>query len=236
MTKIASPGCSPAWHFYVGDMRTPKVTFDFLEVARGKVGFKPRVVGTPVWIDNISARSIEAFSYPGPPRPLGVHYAPESMVTDWQVLGPLTRTYPEIEKNGRSSDRVLRDAGVDRRWQPLATDPRGAVVTGRITEFLGSRTVAYFAATIEVPRGEKAELQLSSIDDLAVWLNGTFDGYWGRDRFAWYDVGTNPEHRPTGTLPLATGTNRLLIRVRGGQYATGGFFARLVRTPDVSYW
>jgi hypothetical protein len=57
-------------------------------VERGEVGFKPRVVGTPVWIDNISARSIEAFSYQGPPRPLGVHYAPESMVTDWQVLVP----------------------------------------------------------------------------------------------------------------------------------------------------
>ncbi len=107
-----------ACHFYVGDMRTPKVTFDFLEVERGKVGFKPRVVGTPVWIDNISARSIEAFSYQGPPRPLGVHYAPESMVTDWQVLGPLTRTY---RRNRKGRPFVRPGAPRCRSRQTLAT-------------------------------------------------------------------------------------------------------------------
>jgi hypothetical protein len=84
-----------------------------------------------------------------------------------------------------------------------------------------------------VPEGQRARFELSSLDNLAFWTDGVFDGYFElRDRFAWHDFGRNPDHpRTNGYSLLGPGTHRLLVRVRGGQYATGGFFARLVAEP-----
>ena len=45
-------------HFYVADMKTPKLTFDHYEHDFGLVGFKPRVVGGDVWLDNVRADSM----------------------------------------------------------------------------------------------------------------------------------------------------------------------------------
>jgi hypothetical protein len=114
-------------------------------------------------------------------------------------------------------------------WRAFETDRRGAVLTGTVTDYLGSRTVAYFATTIEVADGQKAALEFSTIDSLAVWVDGRFRGHMYPDRFAWYDFGSGPKH-PTeyGAVALHSGTNRILVRVRGGQYATGGFYARVV--------
>ena len=67
-----------------------------------------------------------------------------------------------------------------------------------------------------------------SVDDLATWVDGVFEGYWLRDRFAWYDFRGIADD---DGLPLPPGVHHLLVRVRGGQYATGGFFARVVREP-----
>jgi len=51
--RFAAEVVGRSCHFYVGDMETPKVTFDYYEYDSGMAGFKPRVVGGPVWIDNI---------------------------------------------------------------------------------------------------------------------------------------------------------------------------------------
>lgn len=222
-------------HFYVGDMKTPKVTFDFFESDSGKAGFKPRVVGSPAWIDNIRATAIPELSYRGPRRPLGIEYEPERLVTHWSVLGPLTRTHKEAEVAEAPIRVSVSDGGTKHRWREFKTDPRGAVLTGRVTDFLGSKTVAYFATEIRVREGESAKLEFSSIDNLAVWVNGVFRGYGDRDQFAWHDFGKNPAHPPTaGSDSLAPGINHVLVRVRGGQYATGGFFARVVRAPTTT--
>ncbi|MCP3956465.1 MAG: hypothetical protein GY719_01290 [bacterium] len=229
--RFAAEVVGPVCHFYVGDMTTPKVTFDYYEHASGKAGFKPRVVGGPVWIDNVRAVAIDGLSYGGPIRPPGIEHEPGKLLTDWQVLGPLSSAVPAVEKaTGPGTDGVFQD-GAWHRWRRFATDPRGAVVTGRLTEFYGDRNLAYLRTTIEVAEGEQAELQISTIDDLAGWTNGVFHGYWTRDRFAWYDF---RKVEPGDGLPLEPGTHHLLLRVRGGQYATGGFFARVVREARTS--
>ncbi len=219
-------------HFYAGDMKIPKVTFDFYEGTAGKAGFKPRVVGGPVRIDNVRVTAIDELSYRGPRRPLGIAYDTSDAIMDWQVLGPLTRSYPEVEAATGRVERVT-DVGTEHRWRPFPADPRGAVVTGRVTDFLGSRTAAYFRTTVEVGKGEEGRFELSSLDPMALWVGDGFDGYIElRDRFAWHDFGRNPEHPPTGGYTtLGPGSHDILIRVRGGDYATGGFFARLTRRP-----
>jgi len=227
---FAAEVVGPVCHFYVGDMVVPKVTFDFYEAGRGKAGFKPRVVGGRVWLDDVRVTAIEGLSYRGPRKPDGIEYAPDEMISGWRVLGPLARAVEALERAPRPQDQGVVDDGVARAWAAFETDPRGAVVTGRVTEFLGSRTVAYFHTTVEVPAGETARIEFSSIDDLALWLDGRFDGYLTRDPVAWHDAGRNPDHPPTDVLSIGPGTHELLIRVRGGQYATGGFFARLVRS------
>jgi len=223
-----------ACHFYVGDMTVPRVTFDFYEGSGGKAGFKPRVVGGRVWLDNVRVSAIDELSYRGPRQPEGIVYVPDEMITDWHVLGPLTRAVESVERARRPQGHDVVDDGMTQKWRAFETDPRGAVVTGRVTEFLGSRTVAYFHTTVEVPPGENARVEFSSIDDLALWLDGRFDGYLTRGAVAWYDAGRNPDHPPTDVLSLGPGAHQLLVRVRGGQYATGGFFARLVRGPVVA--
>jgi hypothetical protein len=93
--------------------------------------------------------------------------------------------------------------------------------------------VGYFRTRVHVAEGEQAVLEFSALDDMAIWLDGRFEGYSYGDRNAWYDFGINPDHPPSpGTsLPLHPGDNHVLIRVRGGRYAAGAFFARVTRTP-----
>jgi hypothetical protein len=70
---------------------------------------------------------------------------------------------------------------------------------------------------------------LSSVDDLAIWLDGRFLGFSSGEDAAWWDVDSNPDHPGVRALVrLRKGTSHLVIRVVGGSYATGGFFARLV--------
>lgn len=211
-------------HLYVGDLETPQVTFDLYEGESGKAGFKPREVGGAVWIDNVQVQALERFGYAGPRLPAGIEYHPERLVTDWRALGPLPATLPEVESSAQPA------AGGRRPWRAFATDARGAVVSGRLTEYTGSRTVAYFATAIDLAPGEDGTLQFSTADNLAVWSNGKFAGYFDRDPFAWHDFSTGPK-RPAeyASIPLLPGRNQVLVRVRGGQYATGGFFARVVR-------
>lgn len=188
--RFAAEVVGKVCHFYVGDLQTPKVTFDLYEGDTGKAGFKPREVGGAVWIDNLRVTAIPQLSYRGPRLPAGINYQPEKLVTEWHVLGPLTKAALEIETAAAPvAVTSITDAATVQRWRKFATDARGAVVTGQVNEYTGSRTVAYFATAIQLKEGETATLQFSTVDNLAVWRNGKFEGYFDRDQFAWHDFG-----------------------------------------------
>lgn len=205
-------------HFYVGDAQHPQVTFSYLELDRGAVGMHPRSVGADVWVDNVVITSIDAFTYDGPPRP-GRIYEPEQLVTDWEVAGPFA---------GSRDDLARRPGDFVDAWRPFATDARGAVITGRVVDAHGPRKEAYFRTRFEAERAGEAVLHLSSVDDMALWINGRFWWFIPRGRLAWYDFWKNPEHAGRRIpIPLRAGSNEIVIRVRGGVYASGGFFARI---------
>ena len=208
-----------AVHVYIGATTTPQLTFEGFEGERGAFGLQPRSVGGAVWVDNLEVTRQPALSYGGPPVPRPA-YAPESLITAWRVAGPFAAT------DDRAAQRP--DApGVT--WRPLATDHRGAVVTGRIVDYHGPRTTAYLRTSLTVPADGRAVLEVSTVDDLAVWLNGAFQGFVPRQDAAWFDVGVTPEHAGRRLpLTLRAGTNDVVLRVRGGVYASGGFFARFV--------
>jgi hypothetical protein len=208
-----------AVHVYIGGAATPQLTFDGFEGERGAFGLQPRSVGGTVWVDNLRVTRQPALSYSGPPVPLPA-YAPESLITAWRVAGPLAAT------DDRTAQRP--DApGVT--WRPLATDHRGAVVTGRIVDYHGPHTVAYLRTSFTAPADGRVVLEVSTVDDLAVWLNGAFEGFVPRQDAAWFDVGRTPAHAGRLIpLTLRAGTNDVVLRVRGGVYASGGFVARLV--------
>lgn len=90
-------------------------------------------------------------------------------------------------------DLAIRSDGRMLRWRPFAADHRGAVATGRVTELRGSRRVAYFHARVEAARTGDAELWLSTVDDLAIWVNGKFVGFAARQGYAWWEA---IDHRP----------------------------------------
>jgi hypothetical protein len=206
-------------HFYVGDMETPQVTFGMFEYDSGALGFQPRSIGAPVLLDNVHAERIDRFAYDGPPRP-DIVYQPDSLVTEWEVAGP----YPE---HMEAIERDMRDPPGG--WRPAPVDARGAVITAAVTDYRGPRTVGYFRAHVTVPRDTVLALHLSSVDDVAIYINGRFTGgFIPRQPLAWWDFWKNPDHAGYPVhLELEAGTNRVLIRTRGGVYASGGFFARL---------
>lgn len=218
--EVAGRDC----HVYVGDMREPALTFDLFEGQSGRVGFKPRVAGFPVWLDNVRISSIPRLSYQGDPRP-SIEYDPDSLLTEWEAIGPLPAPDAEIERTG----------GGD-RWRPFATDRRGAVVTARLTRYLGDRPVAYFRTRVVSESPRETVLHISSTEELALWVNGRFLGFVYRDGYVsgdndwntWHDFATNPDHAGRRvTIDLIAGDNKIVVRSRAGQFAAGGFFARL---------
>lgn len=210
-----------ACHFYVGDVNAPQITFPFFEFDNGAVGLQPRAAGGDVWVDNIVVTPIEKFAYQGPPHPMGIQYDPEAMVTDWTLLGPLAET----------DDAVARDPqSAPQGWKPFATDARGAVVTARVVDYHGPATVAYFRTEIMRDEAGPAVLRLSTVDDLAIWVNGRFRAFVPRQERAWYDFWRNDAHEGASVpIDLVDGKNEIVVRVRGGVYASGGFFARIER-------
>jgi hypothetical protein len=218
-------------HIYIDDMDTPKITFALYEGTSGQVGFNSRVAGSPTWIDNILVTSIEKLQYDGPGIP-DIRYQTDSLITDWEVIGPVAGATAAIERSG-PGPRVI-DSGQEYTWQPFETDLRGAVISGRVTEFRGGRPVAYFRTTMSVDEPRQAVLHFSSVDELAVWVNGRFQGYVYRQGYvddddwnAWYDFWENPDHEGSrATVDLEAGENHIVIRTYNGQFASGGFFAK----------
>jgi hypothetical protein len=99
----------------------------------------------------------------------------------------------------------------------------------RIVDYHGSRTVAHFRSHVERAASGPAQLRISTVDDLALWVNGRFHWFIPRADSAWPDFLHNAT-RKTQHIPLdlLTGRNELVFRVRGGVYASGGFFAAVV--------
>jgi hypothetical protein len=113
-------------------------------------------------------------------------------------------------------------------WRPFPLDPRAAIETGRVIDYHGPNTVAYFKTVVRAREASRATLRLSTIDDLALWLNGRFQGFIPRQENAWADHWSNPAHKGDEVpLHLLAGENSIVLRVRGGTYASGGFFARV---------
>lgn len=231
--KFKAEIIGPVCHFYVGDMFTPKVTFDLYEHIGGLVGFKPRVVGYPVWIDNIEVVSIKHFSYNGPNIP-SIVYEPDALITNWESIGPLPKPVEEIEQFNDPSESKIQTKDRTYTWKPFLTDKRGAVVTGKITEYQGERPLAYFRTILESEIEKNVVLHFSTLDELALWVNGSFIGYiyrngygprGNRDWNSWFDFWKNPQHKGRKVpIKLNPGKNQIIIRVRNGQYASGGFF------------
>jgi hypothetical protein len=206
-------------HFYVGDMATPQLTFPLFEGRAGAVGLQPRSVGGPVWVDNVLVTSIDRLAYSGEPRPGLPAYAPRELLGSWQAIGPFDRTHDAI---------VDGSLPPNSSWQPFDVDARGAVVTGRIVDYHGTRTVAYFRTSCASSREADATLHFSTVDDLAIWVNGRFQWFLPRAEAAWFDFWSDPKHKGQQIpVTLKQGSNEIVIRVRGGVYASGGFFARL---------
>jgi len=226
MIEVSGSEC----HLYVGDMTRPAITFDLFEGASGLVGFKPRVVGEPVWVDNVRISSIAGLTWEGSAIP-ELEYSPHELLTQWEVHGPLERPDPAVEGGG----------GEPVSWLPFETDRRGAVVTGRVTEFAGARSVAYFRTSIVSPSEREAVLHFSTTDEIALWVNDEFRGYVYRDGYispdndwnAWYDFWSDPAHAGSRVpVDLDEGVNQVVVRVRNGQFAVGGFFARLEKAEE----
>ena len=172
-----------------------------------------------MWVDNIRITSIERLSYTGPPIP-SLRPDRSGLLTEWTVAGPFTETDDTLAQSPE------RYAG---KWRPFETDDRGAVVSSRVVDYHGRNTVAYFGTGIRSETARRAELRLSTVDDLAIWLNGRFHSFVPRGDAAWFDFLRNPERKPLSIpLELTPGTNELVMRVRGGVYASGGFFAAVV--------
>ncbi len=207
-----------AMHVYIGPSNVPQMTYAAYERASGLLGLQPRSVGGPVWVDDVSVRAIDRLSYDGGARP-SPSASLDGLLTSWRLAGPFERT----------NDRIAQRPAAFGSWAAVATDARGAVVTGRDVDYHGPRTVAYYRATIPSSSGRQAELAFGTVDDLAIWINGHFEGFVPRQDNAWFDVHVNPAH-PGRRVPvtLRQGTNDVVVRVRGGVYASGGFFSRLI--------
>jgi len=104
------------------------------------------------------------------------------------------------------------------------------VLSSRVTEYRGARRVTYFHAPVDADAPGPAVLEISTADDLAIWLNGGFIGFAASQAAAWWDAGVDAAHAPVRAhVTLREGTNHLHVRVTGGVYATGGFFVRVRR-------
>ena len=208
-----------ATHFYVGGSSIPQLTFADFERRSGRVGLQTRSVGGEVWVDNVRITAIERLAYSGPPIP-PLRPDRSGLLTDWAVAGPLTHT----------DDRLAQTPGqYANKWRRFDTDSRGAVVSSRVVDYHGPNTVAYFRTRVPAWTDHTAELRLSTIDDLAIWLNGRLRAHVARSGAAWFDFLQNPAREAQSIpLPLKSGTNELVVRVRGGVYGSGGFFAAIV--------
>lgn len=218
----------PACHFYLGDMKTPKITFDYLEYSSGRVGLKPRFSGAEVWVDNISVNSIDEFAYKGPIQPAGITYTRDKMITDWDYIGPFSNNVNEIEMDGFNREKSYIVNNNEYRWQPFNADERGCTLTGKICNAYDNMMMVYFHREIISEKGGEATLEFFSSNRILFRLNGELVDSFNQKTNMWYDFLENPAHKGRSVkLNLKPGKNDLLILVMGGRYSGDGFYAAI---------
>lgn len=218
----------PVCHYYVDDMNTPRMTYEYFEYASGRVGFKPRFAGSESWVDNVAIKPINELSYKGPGLPAGRNYEPGKLITRWDVLGPFHRRMKEIEDLGFQREKLYDYQQKKLQWQPFEPDPRGCVVAGRVLERFSGRTYGYFHTELLSDEKKEMMLQFSSSNTLLVWINNRLIGNTNAQFSPWYDFWYNPKHKGDKfTIALEPGVNHVVVLVKGGRYGGDGFYAHL---------
>ena len=242
-TKAVKPGqwghfkaeiVGPACHFYVTDMETPMITSNFFEFSSGRVGFKPRFAGAEVWIDNIKVTPLEELSYKGPSIPAGVTYKPEELLTHWKAVGPFSRRIREIETNGYQPDKSYPDRSQTYKWEPFESDPRGCIVTGKLTNRFSFQLFVYLYTEIEndSPAPKDVAFEFSTTNPLVLWVNNKQVGDISNQSYCWYDFRENPGHKGEKLkATLEPGKNRIMVLDMGGNYGGDGFYAYCNMNP-----
>ncbi|MCP4151092.1 MAG: hypothetical protein GY757_25330 [bacterium] len=220
--EVAGAAC----HFYLDDMTTPKITYDYFESTNGRVGFKPRFAGSQAWVDNVTVTSIKELSYKGEIMPAGITYKPEKLLTKWQVIGPFPRRMKEIETDGYQPGKTYTFENEEYKWRTFETDGRGCVVSGRVCERFSLKRFAYFHTEITAPEKTKATLKFSNTIPLTVWVNKERVGEVPQQFSAWYDFIDNPKHEGNKLrVFLKAGKNETVLLVKGARYGGDGFYA-----------
>lgn len=221
----------PVCHFYVDDMKTPKITYNFFEFSSGRVGFKPRFVGTPCWLDNIKVTSIRDLSYKGPLLPAGIIYKPDKLLNKWDFIGPFSGRRKDIEAEGFVPEKQYSEGIRKYGWQVFDTDGRGCVVAGRVIERFSGKWYAYFHTVLHSQAKQEIELEFSSSVPLVLWVNGDAAGEIWNQFVTWYDFWENPGHEGRKVkVNVNPGINHMVVLVKGGRYGGDGFYA--YRHPD----
>lgn len=219
--EISGPVC----HFYVNDMKTPKITYDYFEFSSGRVGFKPRYIGSECWVDNIVITSIDELSYKGPGLPEGRKYEPESLITKWDTIGPFSRRMREIEKDGYLPEKSYTYNNGESKWKPFEADPRGCVASGRVVEMYSGEWFAYFHTEISSDSKKEVTLHFGTTNSLGLWMNSVFVQNIPGHFTIWPDFRTNPKHEGAKVkVSLEVGVNHLIVLVKGGRYGGDGFY------------
>lgn len=220
--EIAGPVC----HFYVDDMKTPKVTYDYFEYSSGRVGFKPRFVGSECWLDNITVASIKELSYKGPALPAGRTYKPERFLTEWHAIGPFYRRIKEIEAEGFLPGKSYVSDNREFKWNPFHADGRGCVVSARVCERFSGRRYAYFHTEIPSESKKEVTLHFTSTNNMVFWVNQALKGNISARFAIWDDFWYNIDHQGDKfQVTLEPGINHVTVLVRGGSYGGDGFYA-----------
>lgn len=215
-----------ACHFYIKDMETPLITYDFHELDSGRIGFKPRFTGAEVWIDNITVESIKEFAYKGPRMPSGITYKPGELLTDWKVAGAFTRRIKEIEEGGYDAGKSYKDEGKEYKWTPFETDPRGCAIFGQLTNRFSYEFFVYFHTEIHSDSEKEVTFDFSSTNPMVLWVNNKRAGNVGKQLVSWHDFREHPDHKGSRIkTTLKPGKNSILLLARGGNYGGDGFYA-----------
>ena len=208
---------------YVDDLSTPVAEFDLFPGTEGALGLEARPGrGEPVWVDDIRVYEL----------PLNIGVPPEheslaSTLTAWKAYSGAADT---------SNITMATPEFQDARWYGISPDRRGAVITGKLTQFAtGDDDIVYLRATFNVDDPPAPGwLSFSSANQLDVWLNRMYRGSVAPDSFIWADHATSAIH-PGARLPVEpkAGENEVLIRVHGDTFAGGGFFVRFLTASEM---
>jgi len=204
---------------YLDDFSKPLVSYSLFEQTSGQLGLEARPgKGEPVWVDQVRVTSLPD-NYVAPPA--SNYPQNDQLITRWEAAGPFV---PSEAGNGKELPARLQQAD----WHEFQPDARGMVRSGRMTEYLGDRYVAWFRHSFEFQpgTGQTPMLHLSTANPISIWLNGQWVADVPPQDYTWPDFLSVDEHNGTEiSLVTAAGQNTLLLRVDGNIFAAGGFYA-----------